>query len=221
MQRLRHYLLEPVNTLTHLAGAIAAAAGLVWLVLLSRQDPGKMASLAVYGLTLLALFVISTLFHGIKLPERRRMALNRLDHAAIFFLIAGTYTPIAYNLFPQEWRWHFLTAAWLIALGGAAYKLFSPRIHGLFNVSVYPAMSWAGVLPVLLAYRAGVEWAPLQGMGLLMLGGLFFMAGFAIYYRKRPDPRPGVFGHHEIWHLCVLGGSLCHFLFMLFYVIPG
>jgi hemolysin III len=213
--------LEPVNTLTHLAGSIGSAVGLVWLVFLSRQEPGKMLSLAVYGVTLVLLFVTSTLFHGIKLPEQRRMRLNRLDHAAIFFLIAGTYTPIAYNLFPQAWRWHFLIAVWLIALGGAAYKLFSSRIHGLFNVSVYPAMSWAGVLPVLIAYREGVEWAPLQGIGLLLLGGLFFMVGFAIYYRTRPDPRPGVFGHHEIWHLCVLGGSVCHFLFMLYFVALG
>lgn len=180
-----------------------------------------MLSVAVYGVTLLGLFVTSTLFHGIKLPERRRVGLNRLDHAAIFLLIAGTYTPIAYNLFPLEWRWQFLAAVWLIALGGAAYKLFSSRIHGLFNVLVYPAMSWAGLLPVLIAYREGVELAPLQGMRLLLLGGLFFMVGFAIYYRKRPNPRPGVFGHHEIWHLCVLGGSMCHFLFMLYYVIPG
>jgi hemolysin III len=221
LRRLQRYLLEPVNALTHLAGAILAAAGLAWLILLSRNEPGKMASLAVYGVTLLALFVTSTLFHGIKLPERRRMWLNRLDHVAIFALIAGTYTPIAYNLFPQGWRWQFLAIVWLIALTGAAYKLFSSRIHGLFNVSVYPALGWAGVLPALIAGGGGSEWAPLQGMWLLLLGGLFFMIGFMIYYRKRPDPWPGVFGHHEIWHLCVLGGSACHFLFMLYYVIPA
>lgn len=221
LRRLQRYLLEPVNALTHLAGAIVAAAGLAWLIALSRDEPGKMASVAAYGVTLLALLVTSTLFHGIKLPERKRMWLNRLDHVAIFALIAGTYTPIAYNLFPQGWRWQFLAVVWLIALAGAVYKLFSSRIHGLFNVSVYPALSWAGVLPALVAGREGVEWAPLEGMWLLLLGGLFFMIGFMIYYRKRPDPWPGLFGHHEIWHLCVLGGSACHFMFMLYFVIPA
>lgn len=216
---LNRYLLEPASALTHLAGALAALFGLVILISLAWPERLKAISLAVYGLSLVMLFATSALFHGAKLPEERRLLLNRLDHVAIFLLIAGTYTPIILILFPAAWRWPTLALVWLVALGGITYKLFSNQIHGFFNATVYPIISWAGVLPAVVAYRIR-PLAPAAGLGLLLLGGLIFMVGFAIYYFRRPDPWPKVFGHHEIWHLCVLGGSFCHFLFMLLYVVP-
>jgi hemolysin III len=217
---LHSIFLEPVSTLTHLAGAIAALVGMVWLALLTRDEPGKMLSLIVYGLSMVALFSASSLFHAVILEPAQRMVLNRLDHMAIFLLIAGTYTPIVYNLFPKSWRWAVLGGIWLVALCGMAYKLFSRRIHGFFNASIYPVLSWGGAVPAILAYRVKSV-VPLDGVALLFLGGLIYSVGFLIYYRQRPDPWPEVFGHHEIWHLFVLGGSLCHFLFMLFYVVPA
>lgn len=218
--RLQRYLLEPMSALTHLAGALASLVGLFFLVVKTWDQPGKMLSLAVYGLSMVALFSASTLFHGARLPEGRRMWLNRLDHVAIFLVIAGTYTPIVANLFPRDWRLPVLALVWLVALVGMTYKLFSSRIHGFFNASVYPAVSWAGVVPAILAYRVK-PLVPLSGLVLLMAGGLIYMVGFVIYYRQRPDPWPERFGHHEIWHLFVLGGSFCHFLFMALFVVPA
>ena len=206
-----------MNALTHLVGALGAAIGWALLVIVVWGDAARLVTLSVYGASMVLLYVTSTIFHGVKLPPRRRFWLNRADHVAIFVVIAGTYTPIVYHLFPQAWRWPVLAIIWGVALLGAAYKLFSRRIHGLFNASIYPLLSWAGVVPGLLAYRAR-PLVPTEGIWLLFGGGLIYMVGFVIYYRQRPDPWPRILGHHEIWHLCVMGGSLAHFLFMLFYV---
>lgn len=212
-------LLEPISTLTHFAGAIAAVIGTLLLVWLTRQDVVKMITLVVYGVSMVALYTASTLFHGIKLPEGRRMWLNRLDHGAIFLLIAGTYTPIVANFFPEGYRWGALAVVWLIAAIGISYKMFSRRIHGFVNASIYPVMAWGGVVPVLLLSRIEPI-LPAGGAAILLAGGLIYMAGFVIYYRRQPDPWPDVFGHHEIWHLMVMAGSFFHYLFMLLYVVP-
>jgi hemolysin III len=148
------------------------------------------------------------------------MWLNRLDHAAIFLMIAGTYTPIIYNLFPESWRWPTLFGYWLVAIGGILYKVFSAKIHSAFNKIIYPILSWGGVIPAVLASREALL-VPISGLALLLLGGLIYMAGFIIYYRQQPDPWPNVLGHHEIWHLFVLAGSFFHFLFMLFFIVPA
>lgn len=220
LNQARNRLLEPANSLTHLAGAILAFFGLLILVSLTWNERPKMIVLAIYGLTMVALFATSSLFHGVKLADEKRMWLNRLDHMAIFLLIAGTYTPIVYTLFPQPINLLTLAAVWLIAIVGMAYKLLGRKIHGLINVSIYPALGWAGVIPVLIISRAQ-PLVPGGGLLLLLIGGLIYMIGFVIYYRRKPDPWPGVFGHHEIWHLAVLGGSFCHFLFMFLYIVPA
>lgn len=217
---LRRFLLEPVNALTHLAAAFAAVLGTFWLLYLSRGQPAKMVTMAVYGISMILLFSASTLLHGVRLPDHRRIWLNRLDHAAIFLLIAGTYTPIIYNLFPPEWGRPLLAGIWVLSLVGMAYKLFSRRIHGFFNVSIYPLLAWAGAVPAILAYRTQ-PFVPAGGLALLSLGGLIYMLGFVVYYWHWPDPWPDVLGHHEIWHVLVIAGSACHFAFMVLYVVPA
>ncbi|MCA9972377.1 MAG: hemolysin III family protein [Anaerolineales bacterium] len=220
MTTLQRYFLEPMSMLTHLVGAIASLLGTLLLLGLTRHAPPKFWVMLVYGSSMVILYSSSTLFHGVKLPEPRRMWLNRLDHMAIFLLIAGTYTPIVTTFFPRPWRELSLLFVWGAATLGILYKLFSPRIHGFFNASIYVAMSWGGALPLLFASRI-VQLIPPAGFALLLLGGLIYSAGFVVYYWQRPDPWPNVFGHHEIWHLFVMGGSLCHFLFMLFVVVPA
>lgn len=214
---MRRYLLEPTNALTHLAAAFAALLGTLLLLYLSRGQPAKMITLGIYGTSMILLFSASTLLHGVKLPQHQRMWLNRLDHVAIFLLIAGTYTPIIYNLLPAAWGLPLLLVIWMLALLGMAYKLFSPRIHGLLNASVYPVLAWAGVVPAILAYRIE-PFVPLGGLVLLFLGGMIYMLGFVVYYLRRPDPWPAVFGHHEIWHVLVIAGGAFHFAFMLRHV---
>lgn len=219
MATLEHFFREPLSALLHLMGGVIALPGLALLLALSRHDPTKLVSLSIYGVSLVALFGASTLLHGLKVSRRLRDWLNRLDHMAIFLLIAGTYTPIVYNLFPRRWRWPVLIAIWSIAFAGMAYKLTCKRIHGFFNVAIYLALGW-GAVPLALALRLWPIISP-AGFGLLLLGGLIYSVGFVIYYLEWPDPWPNIFGHHEIWHLFVLGGSLCHYLFMLLFVAPA
>ena len=219
MTSLNRYFYEPINTLTHLLGAIASLFGLVLLLILTHNDLPKMLSLLVYGLSMITLYTASSLLHGVKTKPGRRFWLNRLDHMAIFLLIAGTYTPIAYNLFTGWWRWGTLTVVWSVAGFGMAYKLLSHRIHGFVNTSVYLLLSWGICLPIIL-FSNLLRILPTYGLLLITLGGLIYSIGFIIYYTERPDPWPQVFGHHEIWHLFVIGGSLCHFLFMLLVVVP-
>ncbi len=219
MATLNRYLLEPINTLTHLVAAIASLAGLILLLILTRHDLPKMTSLLVYSLSMIILYSASSLLHGVKAQPRHRFWLNRLDHMAIFLLIAGTYTPIAYNLFDDWWRWGTLTVVWSVAGFGMMYKLLSRRIHGFINTSVYLLLSWGICLPILL-FSNLLQIVPTHGLFLITLGGLIYSIGFIIYYTERPDPWPQIFGHHEIWHLFVMAGSLCHFLFMLLIVVP-
>ena len=219
-QKFARYLLEPVNTLTHLFGAVASVVGLLILLYLSWGQSSKMLSLTIYSLTMINLYTASALLHGAKLSAPSRMWLNRLDHAAIFLMIVGTYTPIIYNLFPEKWRWPLLIGYWSVAIGGMFYKVFSSKIHTAFNKTIYPLLSWGGVLPALIATKDGLTVSS-TGLALLITGGLIYMLGFVVYYRQQPDPWPDVLGHHEIWHLFVLGGSFCHYLFMLVEVIPA
>lgn len=218
MTWLERLFLEPINTVTHLLAALLAVPGLVWLLVLSRREPAKMLSLLIYGLSLIVLFSASALLHGLKVHDRWRMWLNRFDHMAIFLLIAGTYTPIVYAFFPPRWRLPMLVGVWLVAAVGMFYKLASVRIHGFFNVSIYMLLGWGGALPLAMQAASAIG---RDGLMLLLLGGLIYSVGFVIYYVRRPDPWPGRFGHHEIWHLFVIAGSLCHYLFMVYHVVPA
>ena len=217
MKRIIQQLHEPASTLTHVLGGAASLLGTGWLVWLAWGAWDKALSLLIYGTSMTAMYSASSLLHGVKPRPRLQFQLNRLDHMSIFLLIAGTYTPIVQTYFPSNWRWPVLLIVWLGALAGMVYKLLSRRIHGFLNASIYLIVSWGGVLPLFLAGNA-FRWLPLEGLLLLLLGGLIYSLGFIVYYWRWPDPWPNVFGHHEIWHLFVLGGSLCHFLFMLKHV---
>jgi hemolysin III len=220
LSALERLFLEPVNTITHLLAAFLAVPGLAWLLWLTRDEPLKMLSLLVYGLSLIVLFAASALLHGLKVGNRWRMWLNRFDHMAVFLLIAGTYTPIVANLFPPAWRAPILTGVWSVAAIGMFYKLASAGIHGFFNVSIYVIVSWGGALPLALSLQVASRIGR-DGLALLLTGGLIYSLGFVVYYVRRPDPWPGWLGHHELWHLFVIGGSLCHYLFMLYHVVPA
>ncbi len=214
---LDRHLLEPYSALTHLIGSLGAAAGFVILVAAAWGQTAKLITLVIYGLSQVLLYTASTVFHAVQWSGRRRMWLNRLDHVAIFLLIAGTYTPLVFNSIDPPWRGRILLLVWSVALAGSLYKLLSARIHGLINATIYLLLGWGGAMPVILGVPIQM---PPAGHLLIIAGGLVYTVGFLTYYQKWPDPWPGVFGHHEIWHLFVLGGGFFHFLAILLYVVP-
>ena len=210
VRRLR----EPVNGLTHLGAAIAAAVGLVILVLLAQGSALKLAGFTVYGLALILMFSASTAYHLVRAGPRAMAWLRKLDHTAIYLLIAGTYTPICLHYLTGLWRWLPLVIVWSLAIIGITVKLFVIAAPRWVTAGVYLLMGWlalAGVREIVASIPGGaLLW--------LVLGGLFFTGGAVIYILKRPDPLPGIFGFHEIWHVFVILGALSHYIVMAAYV---
>jgi hemolysin III len=204
---------EPVNGASHLVGLLLAGAGTILLLHLAK-GPGELVAFGVYGATLILLYGASTLYHSLTLPERPRRALRTLDHIAIYFLIAGTYTPVALITLKGPLGWTLLAAVWLIALAGVPFKLFFLDAPVWLSTSTYLAMGYLALVAVVPIARA----VSFRGLAWLVAGGIAYTIGAVIYAGQRPDPFPGRFGHHEIWHLLVLAGSGCHFAFMLYHV---
>jgi hemolysin III len=204
---------EPVNGASHLLGLLLASAGTV-LLLRMASGPWQLAAFSVYGATLILLYGASTLYHLLPLSDRPLRALRTLDHIAIYFLIAGTYTPIALITLHSRLGWALLAVVWVIAVAGIPFKLLFLDAPVWISTATYLAMGYLALVAVVPLAQA----VPATGLLWLVAGGLAYTIGAVIYTRQRPDPFPGRFGHHEIWHLLVLTGSACHFAFMVYHV---
>ena len=216
---LNTFLHEPVNCITHGLGALFSVVGVMILVLISWGQPLYVVSFIVYGLSSVLLYVASSLYHGLKVNPRRRRMLLRLDHVGIYALIAGSYTPlalIALKSYSPVLGWAFFGLVWALATLGIVFKLWWLDAPVWLSTGLYLLLGWLalGIMPVLLqTLSAG-------GLLLLFLGGLLYSVGAVIFAVERPDFYPGVFGHHELWHLFVLAGGACHYLLLLIYLTP-
>jgi hemolysin III len=206
-------LREPFNGASHLVGLILACTGTAALLQMARGS-SKVAAFSVYGATLILLYGVSALYHSLPLAGRPLRALRTLDHIAIYFLIAGTYTPVALVTLHSRLGWILLALTWMIALAGIPFKLFFLDAPVWVSTATYLTMGYLALIAVVPLAQA-VSW---RGLSWLMAGGAAYTVGAIIYSRQRPDPFPGRFGHHEIWHLLVLTGSACHFAFMIYHV---
>jgi hemolysin III len=204
---------EPFNGASHLLGLLLAGAGTILLLRLARGSAELMA-FSIYGATLILLYGASTLYHTLQLPERPLRALRTLDHIAIYFLIAGTYTPVALITLHGTLGWTLLAAVWLVALAGIPFKLLFLDAPVWISTATYLGMGYLALVAVVPIARA----VSMSGLAWLIAGGMAYTVGAVIYARRRPDPFPGRFGHHEIWHLLVLAGSGCHYAFMVYHV---
>lgn len=214
------WLREPINALTHGVGAVLGVVGLIALVVLSGGEPWRLASALVYGISLVMLFSASTLLHAVRGSARLLRVLRLLDHAAIFVLIAGSYTPITLVTLQQHnptLAWTLFAVVWGFAFLGVAFKLMWIGAPRWVSTGLYLVMGWlavAAIEPLVLAM-------PWQGVAWLAAGGLAYTVGAIVYARRRPDPFPRVFGYHELWHLFVLAGSACHFVMIARYVVAA
>jgi hemolysin III len=204
---------EPVNGASHLCGLLLAGMGTIALLRIAN-GPGPRVAFSIYGATLVLLYGASTLYHLLPVSERPLRALRTLDHIAIYFLIAGTYTPIALVTLNSPLGWTLLAAVWLIAVAGIPFKLFYLDAPIWLSTGTYLAMGYLALVAIVPLARA----VSVSGLLWLVAGGLAYTVGAIIYTRRRPDPLPGLLGHHEIWHLLVMVGSACHFAFMIYHV---
>jgi hemolysin III len=197
-----------------LVGLVLACIGTAALLQLA-QGAWKVTALAVYGATLILLYGVSSLYHSLPLTRRSFRAFRTLDHIAIYFLIAGTFTPVALVTLHNRLGWILLGLVWLVALAGIPFKLFFLDAPVWISTATYLGMGYLALIAVVPLMQS-VSW---RGVSWLAAGGVAYTVGAIIYSRERPDPFPGRFGHHEIWHLLVLTGSACHFAFMLYHVV--
>jgi hemolysin III len=203
---------EPVNGLTHAFGALLAFIGMIWLVWMARDMPGRAITLAIFGTSMVLLYLASTAMHLYNGSDAIIYRLNQIDHAAIYLLIAGTYTPFTYTFLDGWWRWGLLVLIWSLALVGLIIKL-GFNMYGHVSTIFYVAMGWVAVIAIprfLMAHHPGALW-------LILAGGIVYTIGAVIFAIGKPNFHKH-FGHHEIWHLFVIGGSLCHFIAAAIYV---
>jgi hemolysin III len=213
-RRSRWRAVDPFSCYSHLFGAALAIAGLVVLVVISRDDPWRVVGFSVYGASLVILYLASTVYHWLLVPLAQRKWLNRVDHVAIFLLIAGTYTPVCLVTLRGGWGWTMLGIIWTAAVAGTILKLGFRSLPRWVSASIYVAMGWAAVVAVVPLARA----FPPSALAWLLAGGLLYTTGAVVYATRRPNPYPRVFGFHEIFHVFVLAGSVAHFVFMLRWV---
>ena len=201
---------ERFNAWSHLAGALLALTGSIWLIVLSSLDgdPWKIVGVSIYGATLLLLYTISTVYHSVR--GRAKRILRKLDHLSIYLLIAGSYTPFCLVTLNGAWGWTLFGIVWGLAIIGMLQEI-KPRSEArVLSLVIYAAMGWIVLIAVgpLLRSLGG------EGFAWLLAGGVVYTAGIVFFVY---DTR---FRHwHGIWHLFVLGGSSLHFVAIGGYVI--
>jgi len=204
-------LREPVNSITHWVGAALALVGLIALLIIGWDTPAKIISLTIYGLSLIAMFSASATYHMVRVKDKALEVFRKVDHAAIYFLIAGTYTPFCVNAFEGFWKWGMLSIVWSLALIGIIVKVFYIRAPRWLNAGIYVVMGWLSV------GAAGQMLAVLPAwvFGWLIAGGVIYTLGAVVYITKIFNFKPGVFGFHEIWHIFVMLAAAAHFVAVL------
>jgi len=201
---------------SHAAAALVSVAGLASLVVITRHDPAKLVSMAVYGTGLVLLFAVSATYHIFNWPPRVKDWLRRADHATIFVFIAATYTPLVYNVLDGWWRLGVLITIWICALAGVVGAAPFLRIPRAALAGLYLAMGWIAVV-ALVPLTAALGWAAAL---LMALGGLQYSLGAAAYAFRRPRLWPRVFGYHEVFHLAVITASITFYMIVVYYAVP-
>jgi hemolysin III len=204
------YYGERFNGISHLIGAALALAGLVVLVVYAslQGDPWKIVSFSIYGASLFMLYTLSTLYHSLR--GRAKQIFRKLDHVAIYLLIAGSYTPFTLVTLRGTWGWTLFVIIWVLAISGIIVDSLHKEGSRAIQMVIYLLMGWL----ILTAMYPLIQALPKGGLVLLVLGGVFYTSGIIFYALD------GRMTHaHGIWHLFVLAGSISHYLAVLFYIL--
>lgn len=207
--RIQTPLEERLNAWTHGIGAALGIAGLILLIVFSKAEvPYSLFSVIIYGISIITLFLASTFYHAVK-GEKRKHYFRIVDHISIYLLIAGTYTPVLLILLPDSLGWLLFWVVWGIAAFGVILKLFFTGKFEAFSTILYLVMGWL----IVFDYSTLADRIHSNGLYLLFAGGLFYTLGI-VFYAIEKIPY-----NHVIWHIFVLGGAICHFFMVYFYVI--
>jgi len=201
---------ERFNSLSHLAGTILAVGGTATLVVMAafKEDAWKIVSFSIYGATLIALYLFSTLYHSAR--GTREVLLRKLDHTAIYLLIAGSYTPFTLVTLRGPVGWTLFGSIWGLAVLGIVVDVLLGSRRRIIPVVLYLLMGWLVVFTLKPLLRA----LPLNGFWWLLAGGVLYTGGVVFYALEKKLPYS-----HGIWHLFVLGGSIAQFMAIFFYVL--
>lgn len=208
---------EPLNTWTHLIGIILSVAALITLVVTAafNQSPASIVGAAIFGISMLLLYSSSTLYHWYNGKATTVLKLRKLDHAMIFVLIAGTYTPICLVVLDGWLGTGLLIGVWTMALLGILAKLLFINMPRVLSAGIYLFMGWISLGFIYPLYKA----LPIQGFVWLVAGGLLYTVGSLFYASKSERIKWGAWGFHEIFHLFILAGTFAHFMLIQGYVL--
>ncbi|HMD30296.1 MAG TPA: hemolysin III family protein [Candidatus Acidoferrales bacterium] len=203
---------ELANSATHGMGLALSVAGCAVLVTLAalRGNAWHIVACSVYGATLVCLYAASTVYHSVR-GRRLKRVLRVMDHSSIFLLIAGTYTPFALVSLRGAWGWSLFGVVWGLSLVGILFKVWFVDRVPIASTVVYVLMGWL----VVIAVKPVLALVPLAAILWLAAGGLLYTAGVAFFAWERLPY------HHAVWHVFVLGGSVCHYVAVLWYVVPA
>jgi hemolysin III len=203
----------PVSPWPHALGFVLAIAGCVLLADRFHRDPTKLAIMSVYGGGLVIAFGVSTLYHWLGGTGPRRYAVfRRLDHAAIYLLMAGSYTPVLFFGLSGAWRIDTLAFVWLLAGVGIICALFFPHAPRALSTSLYLGLGWLAVVPAVKLVATLSHLA----IALILIGGLLYSAGGIVYVTRSFDFAPRRFGFHEVFHIFVVCAAAVHFAAIAF-----
>ncbi len=202
---------ELLNVITHGLGFLLSIAALALLVVYAsiKGNAWHIVSFSIYGFSLVTLYLASTLFH-IARKQKLRNKLNIFDHSAIYFLIAGTYTPFLLVTLRGPWGWSLLGLIWALAIGGVVFKIFNTGKYDFLSAIIYVLMGWL----IIIAIKPMNEALPFDGLMWLLGGGISYSIG-AVFYLLNKMPY-----NHAIFHIWVLLGSFAHFIAVFKYVLP-
>lgn len=203
---------EKISAYTHGGTIPVMIIGTILLLMISSGNITAQIVSLIYGLSGVFLFSASFLYHTKKVVENDTTVWRKLDHSAIFFLIAGTYTPICFFYLEGNMKWGILIAQWSLVLSGIIFKLFFVNAPRVIGTMIYLLMGWIVVIPI----STLVHTMPNASLALLAAGGISYTIGAVIYIIKRPNPLPDFFGFHEIFHIFIIGGAVLHLAMVVY-----
>ena len=207
---------NPVRGIMDGTAAIASFVGLLTLAVLTFGDTGRFVAVGIFGLSLIALYTTSSLYHSVPWSLRWRRRMQRLDHSMIYLLVAGSWTPVAAIVLDGTWRVVVLAVVWAMAIVGIVQKLLWPKVRLWFSITLQTVMGYFAIVPLVELVRR------LSGgaIALMLASGALYTIGLILFTTRRPRLFPRVFSYHEVFHVFVIAASTLHFVLVLRYLVP-